>query len=330
LSEIDPRRYLLSEATAQRIFEEEIVPEELASGTPQAAACVVFVAGQPGAGKTTTTEVVVDRLRERGTPIVVNSDFYKPYHPEYARLLVEDDQTAAPYTSLDGRRWMAMTQRYLMQRRVDVVVETTMRDRGDFIEPAQVFGEAGYQTEAVIMAVPEALSRLGIVARYHEQVQATGYGRLTARANHDASYTGVLHAAAEIDEHHLVDVVAVYRRGNELLYSNELQGPAEWAQPPRTVAAIEAERSLPWRIAQARDFLRDLQRLGRQMGAEWQPELHSIRDLGATHLPPGVEAVLTAEANVPGWGHLGPTQASRPHADPRRLTERDQGPDVAR
>jgi UDP-N-acetylglucosamine kinase len=62
LSEIDPRRYLLSEAAARRIFEEEILPEELA-GTPQAAPCVVFAAGQPGAGKTTTTETVVDRLR---------------------------------------------------------------------------------------------------------------------------------------------------------------------------------------------------------------------------------------------------------------------------
>jgi hypothetical protein len=51
LSEVDPRRYLLSEAAARRIFEEEILPEELAAGTPQAAPCVVFVAGQPGAGK---------------------------------------------------------------------------------------------------------------------------------------------------------------------------------------------------------------------------------------------------------------------------------------
>jgi hypothetical protein len=71
---------------------------------------VVFVAGQPGAGKTTTTEAVVDRLRERGAPIVVNSDFYKPYHPEYGRLLVSDDKTAAPYTSPDGRRWTAMAE----------------------------------------------------------------------------------------------------------------------------------------------------------------------------------------------------------------------------
>jgi UDP-N-acetylglucosamine kinase len=66
LSEIDPRRYLLSEAAARRIFEEEILPEELAAGTPQAAPCGVFVAGQPGAGKTTTTEAVIDRRRREG------------------------------------------------------------------------------------------------------------------------------------------------------------------------------------------------------------------------------------------------------------------------
>jgi len=95
LSEIDPRRYLLSEAGPSHIRGGDPA-EELAAGTPQTAPCVVFVAGQPGAGKTTTTETVVDRLRERGTPIVVNSDFYKPYHPEYGQLLAEDDKTAAP------------------------------------------------------------------------------------------------------------------------------------------------------------------------------------------------------------------------------------------
>jgi predicted ABC-type ATPase len=330
LSDVDPRRYLLSEAAARRIFEEEILPEELAAGTPQAAPCVVFVAGQPGAGKTTTTEAVIDRLRARGTPIVVNSDFYKPYHPEYGRLLAEDDKTAAVYTSLDGRRWTAMAEQDLMDRRIDIVIETTMRVRGYFIEQARLFAEAGYQTEAMIMAVPEAMSRLGIVARYHEQVQATGHGRFTPRANHDASYAGVLHAAAEIDEHYLVDVVAVYRRGNELLYGNELQGPATWKQPPGTVAAIEAERSQTWSVAQARGFLHDLQRLGEQLGAEWQPELRSISELGAAHLPAGVQAVVTAESNFPGWAHPTATQTSLPHADSARSTEQDHRPDVSR
>lgn len=122
--------------------------------------------------------------------MIVNPDFYKPFHPEYHRLLDEDDRTAAPYTSMDGRRWMAVAEAYLIEHSIDAIIETTMRDPGDFAEPAAMFRAAGYRVEAAIMAVPEPLSRLGIVHRYHKQVQETGRGRLTARSNHDASYEG--------------------------------------------------------------------------------------------------------------------------------------------
>ncbi|MET7423400.1 zeta toxin family protein [Dactylosporangium sp. NPDC005555] len=130
---VDPRRHLLTDEESQRVFVEDIVPDELAHGEPQAEPTVVFVAGQP---------------------------------------------------------------------RVDTVIETTMRDPGDFAEPARMFRAAGYRVEAVIMAVPEAQSRLGIVDRYQSQVEQAGHGRLTARDNHDASYRGVLEAARAIDEVH--------------------------------------------------------------------------------------------------------------------------------
>ncbi|GAA4263922.1 hypothetical protein GCM10022255_112850 [Dactylosporangium darangshiense] len=60
---------------------------------------------------------------------------------------------------------MAAAERHLIEHRVDTIIETTMRDPGDFVEPARMFRDAGYRVEAVIMAVPEPLSRLGIVDR---------------------------------------------------------------------------------------------------------------------------------------------------------------------
>ncbi|MET7419195.1 zeta toxin family protein [Dactylosporangium sp. NPDC005555] len=59
---IDPRRYLLSDADSHRIVTDEIVPEQLVHGVPQTEPVVVFVAGQPGAGKTMTTRMVERRL----------------------------------------------------------------------------------------------------------------------------------------------------------------------------------------------------------------------------------------------------------------------------
>jgi UDP-N-acetylglucosamine kinase len=78
----DAQRYLLSEAESRRIFEQDIVPEQLGHAAAQEQPGVVFVAGQPGAGKTKTTESIVELLADRGGAAVVNSDFYKPYQPE--------------------------------------------------------------------------------------------------------------------------------------------------------------------------------------------------------------------------------------------------------
>ncbi len=272
----DPRRYLLSDADSDRIFRGQIIPRELAHGVPQTDPVVVFVAGQPGAGKTKTTQMIQARLDERGGAIGINSDFYKPFHPQYARLLREDDRNAAAYTSMDGRRWMAAAEHWAIEHRVDALIETTMRDPGDFAEPARMFRDAGYRVEVAVLAVPEAQSRLGIVHRYHEQVATMGHGRLTLTANHDAAYTGVLQAATDIDHNRTVDAVAVYRRGNIELYANHLRSDGAWNAPPGARRAIEAERHRPWTPEETRRFIGTLEHLSEQMGPEWRPHLAEI------------------------------------------------------
>ncbi len=283
MSVIDPRKHLLSEGESQRIFRDRIVPQQLAQGVSQQRPVVVFVAGQPGAGKTKTTESVKAMLDRRGGAIVVNSDYYKPYQPDYGRLLVEDDRNAAPYTSMDGRRWMADAERYLIARRVDTIIETTMRDPGDFVEPARMFRDAGYRVEVAILAVPEAQSRLGIIHRYHDQVRKLGHGRLTARDNHDASYRGVIAAAVIIDRDRIVDVASVYRRGNILLATNQLDEAGQWRWPDVSIAAtIGIERQRSWSTEETQLFADVVTDLSRNMGAEWSSEL---RDLTALAVP---------------------------------------------
>jgi len=74
-----------------------------------------------------------------------------------------------------------------------VLIETTMRDPGDFAEPARMFRDAGYRVETAILAVPESLSRLGI-QRYEEQRRGKGHGRLTLQST--ASFTSAIDALA--------------------------------------------------------------------------------------------------------------------------------------
>jgi UDP-N-acetylglucosamine kinase len=256
---------------------------------------VVFVAGQPGAGKTNTAKYVLEQLADRGGAVVVNSDFYKPYHPDYRRLLQEDDRTAAPYVGLDGRRWMAMAERYLIERRVNIIIESTMRDQGVFLEPVATFRDKGYRVETAILAVSEAQSRLGIISRYEQMVASSGHGRLTETANHDICYGGVLDAADCIDRDRIVDVVAVYRRGNHLRYANKIGAYGQWSHPPGTRDAIEAERGRVWGEGEARQFLEEWQRVSATMPPEWHPVLQEIATLARRHLP-----VKVSTPSIPG------------------------------
>lgn len=296
---IDRHRYLLAEGDSIQIFRDKILPLEIEGKAESVAGpVVVFVAGQPGSGKTGLTASVVEGFASVGGCLVINSDYYKPYHPMWVQLMAEDDTTAAPFTSADGRRWMAQAEDWAIRNRVNVVIETTMRDPGDFEEPAHLFRDNGYAVDVVVLAVPEAWSRLGILTRYAEMVAANGAGRLTEVSNHDAAYAGVLNAMRHLDAQPSVDVLSVWRRGGELLYANQTT-PAGWAAPATAAHAVEHERTRPWTEAEASRFLQAVGALRTALPASLHDQVTDVRALGSSHLPSGAEAAALAAALHP-------------------------------
>ncbi|KAK7751485.1 hypothetical protein SLS62_006570 [Diatrype stigma] len=312
----DPKSYILSESESRAIFEEKIVPAELDNLTtgpsppPQRRQpLAVFVIGQTGAGKTRTApalKAAMMMMMAAGAPAHFIADTYKAYHPAYAALLraaatsgSRNPGLASQATGPDARRWLAMAVRRAAARRLDVLVESACRHEGDFADLARVFKEeatgagegeghdsgtgnrGGYRVEVALVAVPAALSLLGILTRFHAGLPEAGSGnlppRLTPRKVHDDSYAGVLGAAAFIDGDvsasgggAVVDQVVVVRRDNLVAYANERVAEAgeegggrrrRWARPGSAVEAVLAERRRPlteneWAVARA-----DVQRL---------------------------------------------------------------------
>ena len=92
----DAADYLLSESKNARILRERIVPQQMAEVAPQVQPVVVFLVGQPGAGKARASAMLADSLNARGGFVDVDSDLYKPYHPRYAELMARDDRLETP------------------------------------------------------------------------------------------------------------------------------------------------------------------------------------------------------------------------------------------
>jgi hypothetical protein len=134
--------------------------------------------------------------------------------------------------------------------------------------------------EVAILAVPAALSRLGVLVRYWQETQRYGHGRVINNAVHDACYHGVLNEAGAVDTGNVhVDTVAVLRRGNEALYSNSRAADGAWRKPPTAADAVRRERTRPWTPEESARFARTLAQLRTELGAEWSLQLDDIADL---------------------------------------------------
>lgn len=260
----DLSSHILSEAVSKEIFETTILPAEFPpSTTPSPSPLAVLLLGQTGAGKTRTAPALHALLAaRRGPPIHLIADTYKAFHPSYASLAATSSPAqASAAASPDARRWLAMAVDEAVARRADVLLETACRHPTDFTSLAEALAAGGYRVEVVVLAVPEGLSRLGIMARYYQRLPEAGsrglQARLTPRRIHDDSYVGLLASARWLDAGG-VDQVLVVRRGNLVVFGSERVGGR---MEGSVVEAVSGERRRPLSEEEARFAREDMRRL---------------------------------------------------------------------
>lgn len=192
------------------IFDELIVPDLLARITPQEQPIVVYVMGQPGAGKTGMTPML--RRTLRGRPVRISGDDFKAAHPDYLQLLEEEPRTAGERIRADYRAWQALAEQYVRERRSDAVVETAPVSAAAFVNGAMLYRRAGYRVKVVVPAVRAADSLQGTAERY---AQVSSYGvaaRFTTTGGHDTHFAALSDAVAVAERTGVADAVTVLRR----------------------------------------------------------------------------------------------------------------------
>lgn len=202
----------LGEAQSGRIFETDIRPELDELGTSSCSEftpSLVFVGGQPGAGKSKAVARAV--TRHPGIIEVVGDDL-RIYHPDYRRLMYEAPSEMPRATAQASGRWVGMALDHLREQRMSTVVETTLRQLPVVQETATQFRRAGYRIELHVVAVPKEVSRLGTISRYINQARQDGAGRWTPAAAHDVAAAAVPYTAAELVRAGCVDHISIQNR----------------------------------------------------------------------------------------------------------------------
>lgn len=237
----DPERHSLPAEQLRHIYATRVAPELFKGAEPSEIPTAIVLGGQPGAGKTPMQELVASEFEHRGGLVPIIGDDLRANLPHYKALQRADDTTAAFYTDRDSGRLVEMAIADAIARRVNVLVEGTMRSPDTVARTLGDFRDAGYRTDARALAVSPQLSQLGIMQRYAAQKESRGIGRMTTAEAHEAALTGMLRTLDRIQDERLADSLTIYRRGAVVLQRLDLTGPAH-ASEPRARETVEAER----------------------------------------------------------------------------------------
>lgn len=299
----DVSGYRLSDEQSTAIFTNEILPAEFpASANPPCAETpiAVLAVGQTGAGKTVLARDIVHHFSSL-QPAHFIADTYKTYHPEYTRLMLSNPSIASPATGSDARKWLEMAAKEAVGRRRHVLIESACRHPDDFCQLVKIFAEAKYRVHVILMAVPEALSRLGILIRFYQKLpegQSRGLPvRLTPVKVHNDSYAGLIYAAKFLDDTKLAHQVIVVRRGSLVAFGGAGDGGAE--------KAVVTERKRPLSKDEMKRALDDVQTLSTHEDAAEQ--VSQIREL--------LKPLLEGDAESGGFPKLEPLLISTAGSD---------------
>ncbi|MFE6872270.1 zeta toxin family protein [Kitasatospora sp. NPDC057692] len=234
------------------VFDAMVVPTMLNTIVSQEKPVVVYVAGQPGAGKTRAAHLV---RRSVNRPVHLTGDDFKVLHPDYLQLLRTDPRRASEPIRADYRAWQAEAEAWVRERHGNLVIEITPADPEKCAAEAEKFRQAGYRVELLVLAVRAADSRQGTADRY-ARLSARGLpARFTTRTGHDTHYRALPDVVAAVEDRAAVDQVTVMRRDTSALYRSR---PAADARGRRTgygaAAALLAEQARPYTDEEAARF----------------------------------------------------------------------------
>lgn len=198
----------------------------------------MLLGGQPAAGKTVAQDVI---LAENSALVPITGDDLREYHPDYARLMVEEPlaipERAAPVSGGPVRLGLD----HALEHQFSVLLEGTFRDPDMVTGTASRFAEAGYRVEVVAVATPAAVSRLSAQQRALAAAYP-GIGRWTPPQTHESALAGSPTVVAALEGMPVVSRVRVFSR-QQLLLDRTRTPDGHWEPPIAAAEVLRGEQT---------------------------------------------------------------------------------------
>lgn len=225
---------------------------------PQESPRAVVLGGQPGSGKSELAGEAIREMRQSGGAVVIDADRMREENPRYKQLSKDDPQNAADRTQKEAGEWATRLTMAAVEERRNLVVDGTMRNAENVRDLTTRLKDAGYDVEARVMAVNPETSITRARLRFEEQVSERGSGRFVNQEQHDKAYAELPRSVAALEAEKLVDRIKIYDSNQRPIYENA-QERGEWKAAPEAAQALERERGRDWSHAEKRDYVSALE-----------------------------------------------------------------------
>ena len=298
----------------RQIFQEEVLQNaRLERFTSQEHPKAIILAGQPGAGKGGLVRAT--RNEFSGDVLVIDPDEQREFHPDAKRWQQESPYSWSQKTNADAGAWAGELRDAGVERRVNLIVDTTLGDAKSATRLIEGLQKAGYEVEVRAVATHRLESEHGVDERFTRRIDLEGVGRDVPLEFHDKVYRDLPENLDRIREATGVPM-RIYDRSGAELYDSR------WGVSSPSAVMNEA-RNARLEDPEITQQLRERW----QAQAQWHRELPERIERGELGLTPETSDALQREQLACGKFDLSAQRAEaaatvdeiiRPSAEPVR------------
>ena len=210
---------------------------------------VYFLGGQSGAGKSK----LKDRIGKEN--LVIDVDEFRKYHPNYFGLYKKYGKESAKYTHNFASAVADELVKKSIEKRVDVIVDGTLKSFKTPKERAEEYKKNGYSLEINTVVVKPEKSFLSNLMRYEELIEEKKIPRLAPKEIHDECVKNFPVTVSELYKTKLFDNIKLYNRENECVYDMSKTPNID----PKSI--IEKEFTREWKKEEYIEYLNQWEKL---------------------------------------------------------------------
>ena len=210
---------------------------------------VYFLGGQSGAGKSK----LKDRIGKNN--LVIDVDEFRKYHPNYFGLYKKYGKDSAKYTHNFASAVADELVKKSMEKKVDVIVDGTLKSFKTPKERAEEYKKNGYSLEINTVVVKPEKSFLSNLMRYEELIEEKKIPRLAPKEIHDECVKNFPVTVSELYKTKLFDNIKLYDRDKNCIYDMSKTPNID----PKSI--IEKEFTRDWKKEEYIEYLNQWEKL---------------------------------------------------------------------